>query len=502
MARAQSLGIPIVAGESSASWRFSWPLLAGLLTFVYLMSNGRYMLRDGDTFWHIAIGRWMIENGAIPDSDPLSHTMRGTPWIAHEWLSQLVLTFAHAAGGWTWTVAVCAAAFAIAIGLLARALLRWLEPVYVVLFAALAVFMTAGHALARPHMLAMPLLVAWVVELVRARDEGRSPRLMVLPLMTLWANAHGGFTLGIALACAFAFEAVLDLRHDRARMLQAARAWGLFILLAVAFALVTPHGPKSLWLTWQVLMQFTYALDYIGEWQSPNFHIFQPLELWLLAGMALVLTQGLKLPFVRLVLVLGLLHLSLKHNRYIELLGVIGPLVFAAPLGAQWRERREGKPQLEAADALFERLAQPAGVLAVALVTALCLALPTWIGRTKPLDFGADIAPVKAVEAARKAGLNGPVLNAYGWGGYLAFAGIPPFIDGRSEMYGDAFLKQYREALSLADSTAYTQLVDKHRIAWTVLSPGTPAIALMDHLPGWRRVYADNDAVVHARTQP
>jgi len=34
------------------------------------------------------------------------------------------------------------------------------------------------------------------------------------------------------------------------------------------------------------------------------------------------------------------------------------------------------------------------------------------------------------------------------------------------------------------------------------LPPGTPAIALLDHLPGWTRLYADEYAVVHRRVVP
>lgn len=504
MARAPDLAFDAAAPRSARSvWAPSWPLIAAALTYLYLLAHGRFLLRDGDTLSHVAIGRWILEHGAIPSADPISQTMRGTPWIAQEWLAQVVLSLSHDAGGWTLVVAVCAFAFAGAIALLTRSLLRWLEPVYALLFAAFAVLMAAGHALARPHMLAMPLLFAWTAELVLARDERRAPRLLFIPLMTSWANTHGGFTLGIALAGAFAFEALLEARHDRARLAVAVRTWGMFVALAVAAALVTPQGPRGMWLTWQVLVQYTYALDTIGEWQSPNFHAFQPLELWLLGSFALAMVQGLKLPPVRLALLLGFTHLALKHGRYVELLGLVGPLVVAAPLGTQWSERNRGKPQAASIDAFFARLAAPAGAAAVVLYVACCALLAGWVAHAKPLEFPPEIAPVKAVDAARRAGIaNGPVLNGYEWGGYLAYLGIPPFIDGRSELYGDAFLKQYRDAVRLADSDGFDKLVERHHIAWTLLPAGTPAIALMDHLPGWKRVYADETAVVHARTAP
>jgi hypothetical protein len=202
---------------------------------------------------------------------------------------------------------------------------------------------------------------------------------------------------------------------------------------------------------------------------------------------------------MRIALLLGLLHLSLKHVRYIELLGIVAPLVVAAPFAAQWRERAVGKPQARGVDRLFAALAAPAGMGALVIGIVIYAALPMWMARSKPLDFRQDIAPTKAIQAASDAGAKGPVLNAYEWGGYLAYAGIPPFIDGRAEMYGDPFLKKYHEAYALADPAALPDLLEKYHVTWTLLARATPAIALLDQLPGWRRVYADDTAVVHMR---
>jgi hypothetical protein len=407
----------------------------------------------------------------------------------------------HQWGEWTAVVGVTALALSVSMALLTRALLRFLEPIYVLLFAGLAISMTAGHVLARPHILALPLMMIWTIELVRARDGNRVPSFWLLPLMTVWANLHGGFTLGIAFAFVFALEALLEAWSHK-RFVSAARSWGIFLVLTVIFSLLTPHGPRGLWVTWQVLVQDNYALGRIGEWRSPNFHIFQPLELWLLAGLALALHQGLRLPPIRLLLLLGLIHLSLKHIRYAELLGLLVPLFLAAPLAAHWRQRRQAKPQLEMADRLFGKLAQPAGQGAMAICLAVFLGAPLLISRTRPIDPPESIAPVAAIKAAKDAGLDGPVLNGYEWGGYLIFAGIPAFIDGRSDMYRDAFIKDYVSALELHTTDGLEKLIDKHKVTWTLLPPELSAVTLLDHLPGWRRVYADKTAVVHARTIP
>jgi hypothetical protein len=485
--------------SSRSPWLFSWPLVAAVYAYVFFLSRGQDLLLDGDTYSHIGIGRWILEHGVVPTQDPFSHTVRGSDWTAFEWLSQVVLALAHEAGGWTGVAALTALAFALTMAVMTRFLLRSLEPIYALLFVGAAISMTASHVLARPHLLAMPILMAWSIELVRASEQSRSPSPWMLPLMTLWANLHGGFTLGLAFVLAFALEAVLDARQ-RGDAVRTARSWAIFFVLALVFSLLTPHGPRALWVTWQVLFQDNYALTRIGEWRSPDFHVFQPLELWLLGALALILHQGLRLPPVRLLLLLGLLHLALKHARYVELVGQLAPLFMATPLAQQWRQRRLQRPQLEAADKLFARLSQPAGPGALAVAAGIVLALPLWMAQVRPIVPPAAIAPVAALEAARNAGLNGRVLNAYEWGGYLIYTGSSPFIDGRSDLYRDAFIKDYLSALELQPSGAFERLLERHKVGWTLLPHSQPAVAMLDRLPGWRRVYADELAVIHART--
>src|SRR5262249_44355348 len=56
------------------------------------------------------------------------------------------------------------------------------------------------------------------------------------------------------------------------------------------------------------------------ECMSPNFQSFQPVEIWLLAMIALGFTTGIRLPAHRLLLLLALCHMALAHMRHAELL--------------------------------------------------------------------------------------------------------------------------------------------------------------------------------------
>jgi hypothetical protein len=95
-------------------------------------------------------------------------------------------------------------------------------------------------------------------------------------------------------------------------------------------------------------------------------------------------------------------------------------------------------------------------------------------------------------------GLHGPVFNSEGFGGYLIFRGVPTFIDGRVELYGNGFLARYIAA-EQGDEPTLTALLDQYGIAWTLLAPEEGATLHLDHLEGWRRVYSDDHAVIHIR---
>lgn len=491
--------------EAAAKWGrvgtfgLSWPLLCALFAAAWVLYGQPFdkkILSDADTYWHIAAGRWMLENGTILSADPFSHSLPGTHWTAHEWLAEVLLAGTYRAGGWGGVVVLVAILFAGTMGYLARFLLERMEPVYALLFTVFAAAMLSGHLLARPHALVWPLLAVWVGALVTAGERGDGPPLKVLPLMTLWANLHGSFTLGLALAAVLACDAVLRSPEYSRRV--AIGRWSGFVGLAVAAAMLTPWGGRGLWFPFE-LMGMSFAPKIIGEWRSPDFQKFQLLEVWLMLMLALGWTGRGRVPWLRLIVILGLAHLALKHQRHISVLGLTVPFFLASPLAAHWRATKVSGQNVEALDRFFVALAAPArrgAVVGSALIMAVLAAGVFLSPRFLP---AAARTPDAAVQAVVEAGVGGRVLNSYNFGGYLIFKGVPVFIDGRADMYGDRFLKRFMEAVQLHNGDSLPELLSEYRISWTLFEPKTPVLAVLDRLPGWKRIYADEVAVVHVR---
>lgn len=462
------------------------PLAVTGVLYLALLLAGDQLLNDPDSYWHVVVGRWMVDHRAFPTADPFSFTFAGSPWIAKEWLSQILYAGAQALAGWPGMVVLAAAAAALAFALFTRALLTNLRPLYAVLFAAVAFLLAAPHIVARPHVLAFPVMVAWIAALVRAADEKRTPSLWLLPLMVLWANLHGGFTFGIMMVGALSLDAIAS--APRSERLATAARWVGFGLLALAAGCITPYGWQSMLMTVRIL-GLGPALSILGEWKPADFSHLGGLEIVLLLGLGATLRRGVTLPPVRVVILLGLVHMALSADRNAEMFGLVAPLVIARPLAAQIAAIR-GTPREAASPRLF------AGVIAV-LIAAL-LAASIALAAAFHYTPNARITPAAAVDALKRAN-PGPVLNQYDFGGYLVYEGVPTFIDGRTELYGGSFFDRYYKAVMLADLAGFDGLLDKYGIKATLLAPDTPAVAYLDRQPGWHRLYADDIAVVHVR---
>ncbi|MGA2089507.1 MAG: hypothetical protein ABSG66_11385 [Stellaceae bacterium] len=488
MAYTASLALP------KSRFGVSLPLCVGLVAFITVLGSGSGLLGDPDTYWHIMAGRWIIAHHAVPHVDIFSNSMAGAPWIPHEWLAELVFAPLYDRFGWNGPMLLTALSFAAALSCLTRALLRYLEPVHALAGMATAWGMALPHLLARPHVLTLPVLVIWFASLAAARSENRAPPLYLAGLMTLWANLHGGYVLGLLFAALFAGEALAAAPNRRAR-LDAVRQWAPFLALSCAACLLTPNGIGGLLLPWR-LMQMKFALSVLVEWQSPNFQTVQPLEIWLMLALFAGLSFGVKLPWTRVVMLLLLLHLSLAHQRHAEILGLVAPLLAAEAISKQLRRFRP-----RAASGLDDFFADISGRPSRAgLVGAFCLFVAlSAVYLAHPITRAPDgYTPAAALQAAEEAHVSGNVMNDYGFGGYLIFEGIPPFIDGRADLYGDDFLKLYVDA-TRGVSDDLPGLLKVYKIGWTIFAANTTAVTLMDHLPGWHRLYADDTAVVHVR---
>jgi hypothetical protein len=92
-----------------------------------------------------------------------------------------------------------------------------------------------------------------------------------------------------------------------------------------------------------------------------------------------------------------------------------------------------------------------------------------------------------------------PVLNGYSMGGPLILSGIRPYIDGRSDMYGDELVLGYAR-MTDGDAVALNRAIQRWNIRWAILpNTSTDLLALLDRSPGWRPIHKDKVGVIYVR---
>ena len=461
------------------------PLWVGVGVYALFLLAGNRLLIDPDTMWQVTVGQWILDHRAVPETDVYSFTMRGQPWISTQWLAQVLFAKTYAIAGWSGPVVLASSAIAATFALLTKFLNRRLSDGATLVFVAAALALTVPHLLARPHVLAMPAMVVWVGGLIAAADRRRPPSFWLLPLMALWANLHGGFVFGLVLIAPISLDAVVS-ASAKARKSLALR-WAAFAALALAASCCTPYGWNALLAT-QKILALGSALPLIKEWAPPQVGDLGTFEVCLLLGIGLSLFRGIKLPPTRILLLLGLLHMALAQGRAVEILALLAPPVLAAPLAKQI-----GGAEVS----VVGGVSPTRGVLFASVAMALVAGTVAYASahRFEPHAHG---APVAAVTELKKLNVT-RVFNDYDFGGYLIANGVAPFIDGRTELYGEKFFVDHDAASGLHEPDNLFRLLDQYNIEATLMRTQSAATKLLGHVDGWQKVYSDDIATIFVR---
>lgn len=439
-----------------------------------ILGSSLTIFNDGDVRWHIAAGQWMIEHLAVPRSDPFSFTFAGQPWMAFEWGSQLVYAGAYRLAGFGGVAAVVTAALVALHVLVVTQARRWVGPVGIAITIILLDLVLIPMILARPHVLGWVMLALWLALLLKARDADRTPPLFAAALMTVWVNLHGSFAIGLVLAAVVALDACIAAKWRW----PVVRGWAVFGVLSALAAMINPNGIHGFLYPLEIARLTTLPL--IVEWRPSDWGR-TPFFFVALGVVALLMAwRGVKLRPVVAGLLVFLLAIAFLQMRHQAVLAIVAAMLLPRALGGAERPALLGKVERR---------------LAVAAVAGFLLF--RFLGPLEPAENGAN--PKSAIAALPVELRDQPGLNGYGFGGPLILEGIRPYIDGRSDMYGDAFFADYQDILD-GDAQAFDRASARYRLRWTMLGPRyAKLIARLDSDPAWRRIYADRNAVIHIR---
>ncbi|RUX94946.1 MULTISPECIES: hypothetical protein [unclassified Mesorhizobium] len=449
-------------------------------------------LQDPDSWWQVKVGLDFLANRTFPTVDPYSYTFAGQPWIAKEWLGQVVLALAYKTGGWNGVVTVIIASISLTVFLMGWFLSAWLKPILATILAFAAVFLIMSIFTARPHVLTFPIIVIWTEMLFRAAREERAPPWWLLVLVVLWANLHATFTLSFIIAGFAGLDLLARTGLSKPALLA---KWIAFGLLCPLVSLIHPYGVQAILATLGVAYG-NEAVPLIMEWNAFNQPENSIQELAMLLGLFGLLVAPLRIGWAKALFVVFTLHVYLAHVRFVYLFFLLVPLVIAVEVAQQYpslsatawlAQKRDGLEKFFA-----RRFYAICGAAAVLTVSGVAV-----------LDSIHQVAPSPKTSAsgalafAESHHLSGNVMNSYNFGGTLIFHGIKTYIDGRTDQL---FLGGFTKADDDMGHTGGKPLLEaqlkKYAIGWALLSADDARIPFFDQL-GWKRAYADDYAVIY-----
>ena len=434
--------------------------------FILVATIACLMPIQSDTWWQLRGGQEFWQTGSVPLEETYSHTAAGRFWMNHEWLSEAIFYAVYRVGGLP-LLTLLAVALATATVGITWSLMR--GPMILRLAMTGLTLGTVSIAWTpRPHVFTLFLVSVCAKLMVVGRHRW-------LPLVfVLWANLHGGFTLGVGLLAAFGASSLTS------GFGQVARRGGL-IAVCLLMTLLTPLGLTF----WEELPTSLGRLDAynVQEWQSPALN-GSLLPFWAALGaLGWVGYQRRRTlfddPGDRLLTIASLFFIPLALT---SLRNVPPFLVLALP--AISRALRVDEPtEIPTVDPKLAKV--HGGVLAGAVVVAVVIVGIAWSAPLPRLGWN----PISPEVTAAIDGCDGPLYNSYDDGGYLVWF-MPErkvFLDSRQDPYPVELIQQDIKAQFEAD---YREMFEQYGIRCALLRPGRPLDRRLQE-DGWQVRHQD-----------
>ncbi len=503
-------------------------------------------LADPDLWGRLSVAALWFRNGEFPYRDVFSFTAFHHRWIDHEWLSGVVFYLALWLGGeiglHVLKYGMIFAMFYLLFSECRRTFPKNISPQNT----RLPVFVFAGLALLFPLYgdAFLPTIRAqifsflffinflWILERVRRnttpdsipQDKKHGLLWWLIPLGVIWANAHGGFILGIILLILYGVGEWLG-----SGAFKAAKPYFLVALaLVLAIAVLNPYGFDY----WPfILHALTMPRPFISEW---NPLPFLTLDFWPLKLLMLIVVSALgmlcwkafraKQPdenrsalICTLLVLLFLMGLAIKGVRF-KTFFTLGVL-FYLPLLVALCQKAPNKTEAIPAAAQSADKRQPSWLatlpgLAAGGAVAIILTLfpPTFYARTivqtgeYAQSQGLVPFPVSMMQFLKESPYRGNLINPFPWGEFLAWTLYPRFKvawDGRyEEVYQKPEMDFFTEFYALphqSNPQRIWEMADRSAGDFILIERISPNQSLVAQNPSWQLLATDDFYFLYGR---
>lgn len=231
------------------AWHPAWIWALGLLALFTVAIQYTQPVRDGDLWWQMAYGRYLLEHRTlIPDHTAFTWTPAASGTVYCAWLPEIMLYLIHRAAGLTPLFIIqylCLLLFLATLAVFARRAGVLRHPA-VGLIAVLGVLMVDTAIYIKPELFSLVAMTLMAANWMHLKTTGERAWRWVYAfpiLLLLWVNSHGGVIFGVFFLALLGLGEWLNARFSPATALPPRVRRHLWIALAlcVPALLMTPY---------------------------------------------------------------------------------------------------------------------------------------------------------------------------------------------------------------------------------------------------------------------
>ncbi len=483
-----------------------WGLIVLMGIFVFVNTHP---IRPYDFWWHIAVGKEIVNTGSIPTTDVYSYLEAGQPYPSYQmfWLMEIVMYEIYKTGGPALVIfiqsVVITCAYLVLIWICKLTSDSWRIAAGSVLFAA-ALGLNDWNV--RPQGITFLLASLFLLAIYQYRKNTLWRWLVIIPVcMLIWVNSHGTFIIGLVLVGIWWAQEIWTVIRGRVFIKQPVEirpvvVSGITFGTTVIISLLNPRGVGIINYL-RTLTSNSVVQNLVTEWAPPSFNTWMGALFFCgLIGSAIIFVFSPKRPdFFQLTTFIVFGILGLRTSRGSVWFGLVMAPIIAAHLAAI--VKRYQKSEKEPVEQEGSRLLN---IVFFVLVIGLGLISLPWFKSNLPLPSAkagliATETPVQATNFLLEENLPGRLFNSMSFGSYLIWAAYPKyqvFTDFRIELFPENVWLDYLK-ISNAES-GWETLLGNYDVNTLLLSPvEQPNLVKAAIESGeWEVIYQDASAIL------
>lgn len=488
-----------------------WPwitciVLASLpVVWMMLKMNGAF-ISDTDYFWHIELGKNIVETQTISTQNNLSWVgeERGLPFINHSWMSDILLYVLSSIRGYMFGAYLYGVLTMFTLSYCVYALWRECLPanqqgrfcpsvadLLVLTITTWALYETRGNP--RPQQLSLIFFVIawWLLKKDKDRKQGNMAARGLIVLATAWANFHGG-TLPILFALT-GLQLVAEIypsfvtgnvKHEKKGC---ARRIAAILVGEILAGCINPYGITLYTQLYRV--SSTCAAINVTEWQPANMNNAAWVFVSFAALLAYTLLSLRKIMLTEILPACAFAGMTLLHVRAYPWYAV-SLAIFALEHRQEIQETVARLPW-----AIVKRQSQKLGNVFVALSVGAVVVMGSSLSiniltSSYYREFSDELTKVISSISPER------MYTSYNSGGMAIQAGFQSFVDSRADAFTPEILADSTVLSSgnTSNETKINEILSNYEFDALLLAKydSMTIISYFDQREDWTCVYSDN----------